>query len=184
MPNVTVRPGTIGTMRLAKIPVERPTANPHEPARHTFHDVVVSPFSELLEASEGRSDHRGGPDWPDWNAQSETRHQRPGRPVDERPAHAPAEQRIEQPIAWGGPIDRHFGHQIADFSMRLISTMADDPAAIVAFASQPRLGWTSMSDTPAWAQEIIDWLGVPKTQRRLITQPSCTSATRCESGLT
>jgi hypothetical protein len=46
--------------------------------RLIFRDVVVSPFDELLEASSGRSDHRGGPDWPDWDRQTVARHRRRG----------------------------------------------------------------------------------------------------------
>ena len=46
----------------------------------SFRDVVVVPYSDLLDRWRDGEIHRGGPVWPDWDAQLAARHGRGGRP--------------------------------------------------------------------------------------------------------
>lgn len=149
----------------------QPMATPGDLTPLWFDDVLVSPFTDVLDMPTGGHHHRGGPDWPDWDAQGGARHRRAGVPIDVRPVPAVADVAVPGPLAWGGPIDFHFGHQIADFSMRIASTLAVDPGATVAFAANQRWGWTSMVDVPTWCRDLHTWLGLPPERTTLIAHP-------------
>jgi hypothetical protein len=137
-----------------------------------FTDVVVSPFTELLDVGLGRSDHRGGPRWPAWEEQREARQCRSGEPVDVEPEAADPVARIDEPVAWGGPITDHFGHQVVDFSMRLIPTLRDQPDTTFLFASAPRYRVDNIAGAPPFFGQILDWLGVASSRARLIDRPT------------
>jgi hypothetical protein len=137
-----------------------------------FTDVVVSPFTELLDVGMGRSDHRGGPSWPDWEQQVAARLCRQGEPVDVEPLQADPVASIDEPVAWGGPITDHFGHQVVDFSMRLIPALRDQPDTTFLFASAPRYQVPTIADAPPLFGQILDWLGVARSRARLIDRPT------------
>lgn len=139
------------------------------PTSRTYADIVVSPFTELLDAPSGGSLHRGGPHWPDFETRTFERHLHGGRARDDEPEAAEPVATIEEDLAWAGPIVRHFGHQLAHFSMRLRPTVADRPDITVAFASSPKYGIDSMAAAPAFVQAICDWLEVG--QRVFIERP-------------
>ena len=65
-----------------------------------------------------------------------------------------------------------FGHQVADFSMRLVLMRATWPDLPIAFASRPDLGYHSRDSAPPWFGAILDWLGVPAERVRIITAPT------------
>ena len=145
---------------------------PTESSLH-FRDVVVAPYSDLLDYTRGGYDHRGGPNWPDWDSQTVARHQRGGSPIDFQPLPCQVEERIAGPLAWAGPITRHFGHQLADFSMRIIPTLAANSECVVAFSSQPKkFRWQTLSETPGFFREMLDWVGLPPSRVTLITKPT------------
>jgi hypothetical protein len=137
-----------------------------------FDGVVITPFTELLDRPTGGSDHRGGPLWPDWTSQASARHCRRGAPVDEPPASVAPGARIDGEVAWGGPVVYHFGHQISDFSMRLVPTLTAHPDTRIAFATQRAWGWRSIADAPDFVHQILDWVGLPRERALLVTEPT------------
>lgn len=137
-----------------------------------FTDVVVSPFTELLDVQWGGSEHRGGPLWPDWASQTSARHCQGGVPIDEEPDPTEPATTIEGALAWGGPITRHFGHQMVDFSMRLLPTVDAAPGTTIVFATHPRESIGSLEAAPPFFALILDWLGIPQHATLLIQQPT------------
>src|SRR5688572_16074608 len=138
----------------------------------SFEGVVVAPFTELLERPAGRSEHRGGPAWPDFAHQVAARHWRGSRRFDVEPEVAVPTDRLAGRHAWAGPIVNHFGHQVAEFSMRIVPTLARWPEASFLFAAHPRAGLRRMEDVPAFVRGILEWFGVPLSATRLITTPT------------
>jgi hypothetical protein len=141
----------------------------------TFRDVVVVPYSDLLDRWRDGEIHRGGPIWPDWEAQVAARHRRGGRPIDVRLADPEGPVTEAGPMAWGGAIADAFGHQVADFSTRLLATRRLRPDLPIAFATRPDLGYTDMASAPGYFRAILDWLGVPPERVRVITEPTLVS---------
>jgi hypothetical protein len=141
-----------------------------QPPLH-FRDVVVSPYTELLNIFTGGSDHKGGPAWPDWDSQTLARHCRLGVPADIEPDPVAPVATIDGPVAWGGPVTRHFGHQIADFSMRLLPTARALPGVPVAFASHPRFEVASGA-FPDFFGSILDWFEIPRRDVIFISEPT------------
>jgi Glycosyl transferase family 2/Glycosyltransferase 61/Methyltransferase domain len=136
-----------------------------------FDDVVVSPFTDLLAMPYGRPYHRGGPDWPDWDHQVEARHCTLGEVRDTRPEPASDPTPLAGTYAWGGPVVRHFGHQIADFSMRLMPTLLQWPESTFLFAAEPGLAINTLADTSRFFREILAWFGIPESRARIVTTP-------------
>ena len=132
----------------------------------------MQPFSELLDVQWGGSVHRGGPSWPDWDDQVAARHCQRGTPIDDQPELAEPTSIIDRHIAWGGPITRHFGHQVADFSMRLLDTTDNLPGVAIAFASHPREGIDSIATAPAFFRDTLAWLGIAASDAFLIREPT------------
>lgn len=143
-----------------------------QPVGQTFRDVVVVPYSDLLDRWRDGEIHRGGPIWPEWEAQGAARHHRGGRAVDVRPADPDGPVVEAGPMAWGGAIADAFGHQVADFSTRLLATMAERPDLPVAFASRPDLGYDDLAHAPAWFGAILAWIGLAPDRMRIITAPT------------
>jgi hypothetical protein len=137
----------------------------------SFRDVVVTPYTDLLSSPFGGHEHRGGPAWPDWPSQTTARHCRRGRPVDVPPEPATPVATIDDPIAWGGPIVRHFGHQIGDFSMRILPTLRAAPGMPMAFASHPIYSITS-DTAPSYFWAILEWFGLPRGDALFVSEPT------------
>lgn len=137
-----------------------------------FQDVTVVPFSDLMDEPNGGREHRGGPCWPDFAAQTGARHNRRGQPRDVEPETAAEAQELAGPMAWGGPIYSHFGHQVSEFSMRLIPTLAYRPDARICFASHPRYGYATLQDTPGHFRQILDWVGLLAERTLIIARPA------------
>ena len=110
--------------------------------------------------------------WPAFGDQIEARHCRRGKPVDTEP-HADANSAMElEPMAWAGPIVRHFGHQVGDFSMRLYPTLLSWPAAVMAFGVHPQSAYRSIQDTPTHFREVLAWFGIPEARVRIVCEPT------------
>lgn len=142
-------------------------------ALETFRDVPVMPFTLLIE--ERPWDfvvHQGGPVWPDWHQRHGARFRLGDRPHDLPPVLEPTAAVIEEPIAWAGPICRHFGHQIADFSARIVPTLALWPDAVFAFGARPGSGFSSLAATPRFFREILAWFGIPEERVRIVIEPT------------
>lgn len=141
-----------------------------------FDDVSILPYTQLLEAwKPGGAAHCGGPLWPDWDRQVAARHCRSGKPVDVPPAALPPQAVLAEPVAWGGAIVRHFGHKVAEFSMRLLPTLREWPGAAFAFAVKPEFGIVSLDGTPRFFGEVLDWFGVPRDRIRMVVHPAVAS---------
>lgn len=138
-----------------------------------FHNVVVVPFEHLLEKPKGLPDHQGGPIWPRWSLQLDSRHCRGGYPKDKRPSKpAKINFEVDKLAVWCGPLCHHFGHQIADFSSRILQSASTYPEAKMVFSLHRQQGWTSIQEGPSFVREILSWLGVSEDRVELVTCPT------------
>jgi hypothetical protein len=137
-----------------------------------FRDVLVTPYTGLLDVPRGGEYHRGGPSWPDWSSQTAARHCLLGRPQDVEPPETEPASALTGPVAWGGGITWHFGHQIADFTTRLLPTLAEMPDVRFAFSTHERALMRSMDQTPRHFREALDWYGIGHEQVDLIIEPT------------
>jgi hypothetical protein len=137
----------------------------------SFRDVVVTPYTDLI----GKSTyHRGGPRWPDWEDQTAARQCRLGKPDDTEPLEAEPTARLEGPIAWGGAIAYLFGHQIADFSTRLLPTLDAIPDARFAYSMRENFAdrYRTWEGTPAYFRDLLGWYGIGPDRVDLIAEPT------------
>lgn len=146
------------------------------PPLSAFDQVSVLPFTQLLEGwKPGGATHCGGPLWPEWDRQTAARHCRRGLPVDLPPVPAPPVETYDEPVAWGGAVVRHFGHQIADFSMRILPTLREWPDAVFAFAVKPEFGIVSPDSAPRFFSEVLAWFGTSLDRVRFVSRPTLAS---------
>jgi hypothetical protein len=75
-------------------------------------------------------------------------------------------------LAWGGGIDHQFGHQIADFSTRLLPTMLARPELPIAFSAKPESGYHTLATTPDFFRAILAWFGLPPERLHLVNEPT------------
>jgi hypothetical protein len=131
-----------------------------------FSDVVVVPYSELLHEPHGAF-HRGGPIWPEWDRAGIERHWVGRQPYDDLPIAPDAVQRSNRDdLFWAGAICRHFGHQIMDFSLRIVPARAAAPDAAFLFAGREG------KPLPPFFPAILDWLDVPPDRRVILERPT------------
>lgn len=142
-----------------------------------FDDVPILPYVDLLDVGKKRGGvaHRGGPLWPDWDRQTVARHCRRGKPVDTPPDVLPPTDTFTEPVAWAGGIVGHFGHQIADFSARILPTLVTWPDAVLVFAVKPESGMPSWETVPRFFQEIVAWFGLDPQRLRIVSRPTLAS---------
>jgi hypothetical protein len=126
----------------------------------------------LLGVGEQRGVHRGGPRWPDFDAQSEARHQRAGRPVDEKPVVAEPTERLRGRWWWAGPISIHFGHQIIEFSTRIFPALLHDRSARFLFAVPPSGRFATLDTAPPFVSEVLSWFGADPSQCHVVATPT------------
>lgn len=128
-----------------------------------FRDICVVP-------TQGFRAHiaTGGPVWPDFETQTAIRHCRDGRPVD-RSAVVPGTDldEVDAPCVWGGFIDRHFGHFVAEHLPRLLFSLRERPADIYLFTAEAGL---SDGDLPGWVWDLLMWYGLARGQVRIVTR--------------
>jgi len=137
-----------------------------------FHDVTVVPYIYLCDKHSGGEIHQGGPVWPNWNKQYLARFSRDGHPVDTRPASpGDVQKTIDDLAIWGGPIAGHFGHDISDFSTRLLQSKLEFPEAKFLFSSKPELDVRQLSQTPKYFQEMLDWFDIQPEQTVIVSEP-------------
>lgn len=91
------------------------------------------------------------------------------------PAPLKPEETLTEPIAWAGGIVRHFGHQIAEFSTRILPTLRDWPGAVFAFGVKSESGIVSLDTAPAFFVEVLAWFGVPPERVRIVSRPTLAS---------
>ncbi len=142
------------------------------PSGQTFRGVVVVPYTQLLDRWNDGDWHRGGPIWPHWESQVGARHCRAGKPIDVPPDAPEGVPDHVDALAWGGGIDPVFGHQIADFSARLLATMLARPELPIAFATKPEFGWRTIDEAPGFFRAILDWFGLPSERVHIVNEPT------------
>ncbi|MGF1501704.1 MAG: glycosyltransferase 61 family protein [Paracoccaceae bacterium] len=143
------------------------------PRIHRFEGITVAPFTELMELYLGRSDHRGGPLFPNWESAAPVRFHRRGVPFDAEPEQVPPE--AEAPPGayyWIGPVLDHFGHLVTDFTTRIVPALATDPTAILVFAGHRDRGPKTVAESPAVFRALLDWHGVAPERVRLLDRPT------------
>jgi hypothetical protein len=110
----------------------------------------------------------GGPIWPEFEHQVDARHCRGEVPVDHAPARRDAVARIATPAVWGGILDRHFGHLVAEHLPRLPLSLRERPDDLYLFTLEPGL---SEADIPAQIWDLLAWYGLARAQVRIVTEP-------------
>lgn len=110
---------------------------------------------------------RGGPVWPDFDAQTSIRQCRAGKPVDRLPDSAPGDPVVlDQPCVWGGQVFRHFGHFVAEFATRLLHSKAKRPHDLYLFQVPPG---QDLSYVPDYFWHVLAWYGIARDQVRFVT---------------
>jgi hypothetical protein len=139
-----------------------------------FRDVLVTPYTELLDNPRGGEYHQGGPHWPDWPCQTAARYCDAGKPYDTEPLHAEPTATLIGPVAWGGAVFAHFGHQIADFTTRLLPSLDEKPDLQFAFSARENFcdQYSSWENIPAFFPQILGWYGIPADRVHLIMEPT------------
>jgi hypothetical protein len=110
----------------------------------------------------------GGPIWPGFDRQTGLRHCRDGVAVDTAP-DLPAKpvETMPEAAVWGGCIDPHFGHFVAEHVPRLPFALRERPEDTYLFTIDPALHGA----VPGWVWQVLEWLGLPRAQVRLVTAP-------------
>jgi hypothetical protein len=137
----------------------------------TYNNLRIAPFTALLDSTIGKADHQGGPDFPDWDTEVASRHCRyDTRPIDIRPeAPAAAPKFVAGNFAYLGPISHHFGHQVGEFSQRIMPTLLSGFDGRFVFGAKSILS-TDIERSSRFVLEIIDYLGLPRDRIRIINE--------------
>ncbi|MBL1435197.1 MAG: DUF563 domain-containing protein [Rhodobacteraceae bacterium] len=116
---------------------------------------------------------RGGPIWPRWDTQVFARHCRRNRPVDSRPDDPETTPKVYDGSAiWIGPIYWQFGHQIAEFSTRIVQSMDERNGDKLIFSVMPQfVGKMTWETAPAHFRAISEWFGVSREIVELCHEP-------------
>ena len=118
----------------------------------------------------------GGPIWPEFDTRGPVRFNR-RVPVDRAPEPYDVKHvEIQRPCVWGGFIQRHFGHLIADHLTRVVESLDQRPDDLFLFITYPG---GSVGDIPDYFWEVTGWYGLPPDQIALITQPTLVAELRC-----
>ncbi|MDZ7904571.1 MAG: hypothetical protein U5N55_01380 [Cypionkella sp.] len=130
-------------------------SQPHAAAQMVqLQGVTILPATQVQ-----RHIANGGPVWPP-NSDIMLRHCRDGMAVGtppEPPADAPT---LHLPRAvWGGFLDAHFGHFMAEHLSRIANAAAQMPTETFVFTVDPALG---QGDLPKWMWDILAHIGVAR----------------------
>ncbi len=128
-----------------------------------FTEVPVVPV-----VSVGQHVPHGGPIWPEFEHRILIRHCRNNVPVDTCPALPPETVRVEEDCVWGGFLDSHFGHFVAEHLPRLPAALRERPDDTYLFTVDPGM---TRDGLPAWVGQVFDWIGLRLAQVRLVTEP-------------
>ncbi|MGL4321718.1 MAG: hypothetical protein ACRCS3_12730, partial [Paracoccaceae bacterium] len=128
-----------------------------------FSDILVVPAVHMR-----MHIPHGGPLWPDFASQHGVRHCRDGRPVDsEPPAPTGPVAALDGPFIWGGGIDSHFGHFVAESASRVMLAHCARPDLPFLFTLDPAL----QGRVPDWAMAVLAWCGLQPAQVVTVTTP-------------
>ncbi len=137
-----------------------------QPLGKSFRRIVVVP---------GQQDpsHRwhidGGPIWPQYQRQTWVRLLREKRVFDNRPKFPDGQiVALNDDMIWGGRLQFHFGHLCAEHITRLLWSLHRWPGRKVLFISHEG---KDASSVPDYAWDVLGWMGLPKEQVIIVTQP-------------
>lgn len=140
-----------------------------------YKNILIVPFTELLQEGEGLGSHVGGPVWPNWDDELYSRHYRYGMPVDSHPFNSFNDSevtKLNQQLYWCGPVVKHFGHQLAEFSSRLaVYAKNQDDNTKFCFGVDKKRGIVSYIGFPDFFKEVLDWFSIPPEKVTVINQP-------------
>jgi hypothetical protein len=125
-----------------------------------------------MDTPTGGTYHRGGPHWPDWDNQTAARYCAGGAPLDEEPPAAEPTATLTGTVAWGGAVTWHFGHQISDFTTRLLPTLAEVPDARFAYSTHAQAQLRSVDYAPKFFPQILAWYGISPERIEMIADPT------------
>lgn len=109
----------------------------------------------------------GGPIWPTFTEQTWVRHCRDRKPWDNKPDLPERLRPMAGPAVWGGFLDSHFGHFVADHLPRLAFALQERPGDVYLFTVDP--GMTRDRLGP-WVWQVFDWIGLPQDKVHLVTE--------------
>jgi hypothetical protein len=132
-------------------------------ALQVFYDVPVVPVTSVHQHVA-----LGGPIWPDFAGQTSVRHCRGSLPKDQEPVRLAPAQTLAGDAVWGGFLDSHFGHFVADHVSRLPKALQERPDDLYLFTVDP--GMTKDTLVP-WVWQLFDWIGLRPDQVHLVTEP-------------
>lgn len=136
------------------------------PRLQVFHDIRVEPMRKL---NARRFFGEGGPIWPDFAVQKSCRHNRNGKPADM--PFAPDGRRAKKlagDFVWGGFVQPHFGHLVAEHTTRLPLSLLHRPDDTYLYVISPR---SAVDDIPDYFYTICEWIGLPRSQIMFVTRP-------------
>ncbi len=126
-------------------------------------DVLVVPVTRVHQHIA-----TGGPIWPEFDRQTGLRHCRNGLPVDRAPEAVGPVQDVDMPCVWGGFIDLHFGHFMAEHLPRLPFAVRARPDDRFLFTVEPGC---QPGVLPDWVWSALTWVGLDRSQVRCVTAP-------------
>ncbi|MDO9452313.1 MAG: glycosyltransferase 61 family protein [Stagnimonas sp.] len=141
-------------------------------ARRIYKSIVVGPTEAVLQAPAG-SLFRGGPRWPQFGDEVESRHCRgiTPRPIDDEPlSNDPAVSTIAEGV-WCGPVARHYGHMIADFGMRIAQSALLSGNTPLLFSIPQLFRGKHQQYVPSFFWSILDVYDIPRSRIVLIDSP-------------
>ena len=128
-----------------------------------FQDVPVVPVTRVI-----RVKGNGGPAWPDFDRQVTARFCRNGVPSDWKPEVPVRMQPVAGSAVWGGFLVPQFGHLAAESVTRLPQSLHERPDDLYLFTVPPG---GSAGTVPGYAWAVLDWMGLPRTQVHIVTEP-------------
>lgn len=148
-------------------PITKDTSKMHK----IFHNIPVMPIQQVLASPFGRSEHQLGPVWPEWDSQHEIRFKRNNNLKDDEPIISDGQHLCYETrtVFWCGAIVDHFGHQIADFSTRIMAYRKLGLRGVYAFSAPNNEKYT-IENTPSFFRAITDWLEISE-QILLVNKP-------------
>ena len=127
-----------------------------------FRDIPVVPVVSVR-----RLKGRGGPIWPNFDAQVAARHCRGGIASDLEPIRPRKLRPLDQPVVWGGFLAPQFGHLVSEHLTRLPQSLRDRPDDLYLFTIMPG---ASPDELPPYISDVMDWYGLRRDRRHLVQE--------------
>lgn len=137
----------------------------------TFEDIQVLP-SDIRHSTRSKRPGglmHGGPVWPAEARDGFVRFISRREPLDRlAPPVERCDEVIEEPCVWGGYLQNHFGHLVAEHCGRLLWSRHAWPDALVLFVHEPG---ATLDALPRFVTEVVGWFGVRPERMRLVGRP-------------